>query len=87
MLCWVFRRGTATMTCEVDATAGPHFDVCVVPHWNVAASSIEQFDDPISAFERHADIARRLRESGWTVVNHVPTSHTGTRHAPTPLAA
>jgi hypothetical protein len=88
MLRWVFHRGTDTLTCEVDAARRHHFDVCVIPHWDLAASSIERFDDAITAFERHADIARRLREAGWTSVDHVvAVGARGPRRAPTPLAA
>ena len=88
MLRWVFHRGTDTLTCEVHAARRHRFDVCVIPHWDVAASSIERFDDAVSAFERHADIARRLREAGWTSVDHIV--RVGARrpcHTPTPLAA
>jgi hypothetical protein len=88
MLRGVFHRGTAALTCEIDAADRHHFDVCVVPHWDVASSLIEHFDDPISAFERHADIARRLREAGWTSADHVATPPTRSpRRAPAPLAA
>jgi len=88
MLRWVFHRGTDTLTCVVDAARRHHFDVGVIPHWDVAASSIERFDDAVSAFERHADIARRLREAGWTSVDHVVTvGARGPRRTPTPLAA
>jgi hypothetical protein len=72
MLRWIFRRHTEMLTCEVDATAGDRWDVCVVPHWNVAGAVIERFDAPISALERHAEIARRLREAGWSVIDRVP---------------
>jgi hypothetical protein len=88
MLRWVFHRGTDTLTCEIDAAGRHHFDVCVIPHWDVAASSIEQFDDAVSAFERHAAIARRLREGGWTSVDHVVrVGARPPRRMPTPLAA
>lgn len=88
MLRWVFHRDTDTLTCEVDAARRHRFDVCVIPHWDVAASSIERFDDAVSAFERHADIARRLREAGWTSVDHTVTVDArGPRCTPTQLAA
>jgi hypothetical protein len=88
MLRWVFHRGTDTLTCEIDAARRHHFDVCVIPHWDVAASSIEQFDSAASAFERHAEIARRLREAGWTSVDHViRVGAWRPRRTPTSLAA
>jgi hypothetical protein len=70
MVRWVFQRENETLTCEIDVTASNRYDVCVVPHWNVGASVIEQFDAPLSALWRHADIARRLRDTGWTVVDY-----------------
>jgi hypothetical protein len=87
MLRWLFRRGTATLTCEVDATRGHRFEVSVVPHWNVAASSIEQFDDLISALERHAEIANRLRQTGWTVADHMGTRRVRSGRVSMPIAA
>jgi hypothetical protein len=86
MLRWLFRRGAATLTCEVDATARHRFDVCIVPHWNVAASSIERFDTLIAALERHAEIANHLRQKGWTVADHRTTTPRP-RRASMPMAA
>ena len=71
MLRWVFRRDGATLTCEVD-TNGQGWEVFVVPHWNVGASTLERFPTPLAALERQAEIAYRLREAGWTVVDHAP---------------
>jgi hypothetical protein len=69
MLRWVFQRDSEMLTCEVDA-AGRRWEVCVVPHWDVASAVIERFDQPLSALERHAEIARRLRDAGWSVVDY-----------------
>ena len=69
MLRWVFQRENALLTCEIEATSANRYDVLVVPHWNVGAAVIEEFDAPLSALWRHADIARRLRDTGWTVVD------------------
>ncbi|MBI4265916.1 MAG: hypothetical protein HY657_16190 [Acidobacteria bacterium] len=82
---WVFRRGAETLTCEVDAT-GSRWEVCVVPHWDVAATVIERFKTPISALERHAEIAHALREVGWTLVDRAPVGSPQRPH-PQPLAA
>lgn len=65
VLRWVFRRENRAMTCEIDAKGNRAFDVCIVPHWDVSASSIERFDTAHAAFERHAELARRLGEIGW----------------------
>jgi hypothetical protein len=67
MLQWTFTRNGAALTCELDATAG-RYDVCVVPHWNVASAAIERFDAAVTALERHAELARYLRDTGWHLV-------------------
>ena len=85
MLRWVFCRNSETITCEVDAATDHHFEACLVPHWNVSASVVQPFDSLMSALWWHAEAARRLRESGWTLVDHVP-GHIAS-HAPVPLAA
>ena len=64
MLQWIFTRNGAALTCELDKTANG-YEVCVVPHWNVASAAIERFDAAIAAAERHAELARYLRDTGW----------------------
>jgi hypothetical protein len=67
---WVFHRGAETLTCAIEpAGDGRSFDVCVLPHWNMAAAAAERFDAAPGAFRRHAEIALQLREAGW-VVHH-----------------
>jgi hypothetical protein len=79
MLRWVFRREGATLTCEVDANR-QGWEIFVVPHWNVGASTIERFPTMLRALERQAEIAYELREAGWTVVDHAPVMRrSGTR--------
>lgn len=65
VLRWVFRRSNEAITCEIDAAGDHAFEVCIVPHWNVSAGTIERFDAAYRAFERHAELALRLREAGW----------------------
>jgi hypothetical protein len=64
MLQWIFTRNGAALTCELDATASG-YEVCVVPHWNVASAAIERFDASVTALERHAELAQYLRDTGW----------------------
>jgi hypothetical protein len=85
VLRWVFQRENDTITCEVDAAGANRYEVSVVPHWNIAAAFIEEFDAPLSALCRHADIARRLRDTGWNVVDY--TSFNGGDDAPARVAA
>jgi hypothetical protein len=65
VLRWVFRRREHAITCEIDAATDRTFEVCIVPHWDVSTSTIERFDAAHRAFERHAEVARRLRDAGW----------------------
>ena len=71
MLLWVLQSGANAITCELDARDDQSYEVCVVPHWDPSATVIERFQTPMLAVERHADIARRLRDNGWIVIDHV----------------
>ena len=63
---WVFLRGGHALTCTVEMTADrSSYDVCVFPHWNASLGTVERFVGPGRALQRHAEIASRLRESGW----------------------
>jgi hypothetical protein len=70
MLRWIFRRGTAALECGVEVDADRSFALRVTPLWAPAAAVVERFDDPLSALERHAELAGYLRESGWRVSEH-----------------
>jgi hypothetical protein len=66
MLRWVFHCGPDVLTCAVEAGGDrSSYDVCVLPHWNLSVATVEHFDAPASALQRHAEIASRLRQSGW----------------------
>jgi hypothetical protein len=66
ILRWVFHRGPDVLTCAVEAGADrSSYDVCVLPHWNLSVATVEHFDAAASALQRHAEIALRLRQSGW----------------------
>ena len=67
VLRWIFERNEMTLTCEVNATGGHRYDVCVIPHWDVSQGVVAKFHSPLAAFERHAEIARQLRAGGWMV--------------------
>ena len=72
LLRWVLQRdSTHAITCELDARANRCYEVCVLPHWDPASAMIERFEAPTPALLRHAEIASRLRENGWIVVDHV----------------
>ena len=77
MLRWVFQRGAVALTCAVEAAADrSSYEVCVFPHWNVSLGTVERFTAPGSALQRHAEIALRLRESGW-VAQYSATHESG----------
>lgn len=80
VLCWIFKRETQALTCELDMHADRSCDVVILPHWDVKASLTEHYGALPQALMRHAEIARRLRDSGWSVAEHVQPDHT-------PLAA
>ncbi len=70
LLRWVFHQGARTLTCGLIVNEDGGFDVCVMPHWNLDASTIESFDAAGPAFGRHAQIAMDLRGNGWTLADH-----------------
>jgi len=68
LLRWVFLKAGKVLSCEIRVNNAHSHDVCVVPHWDVAAAVVERSDNALSALERHAQIAASLRNSGWTLV-------------------
>jgi hypothetical protein len=74
----VFHRGADALTCAVEAASDrASFDLCILPHWNLAVATVEHFDAHSSALRRHAEIAARLREAGW-MAQYDATRPTGT---------
>jgi hypothetical protein len=72
VLLWVFRRDFDAITCGVDVSASGKCEVRTVPHWDASLALVEPFESPVDALHRHAEVARRLREIGWVVADHVP---------------
>jgi hypothetical protein len=74
MVRWVFRRDGFAITCEVYARHTRSYDVAFTPHWDPSGATIERFNRPLRALERHACIAQHLRDDGWVLVHHaIPT--------------
>jgi hypothetical protein len=73
LLRWVFHRGSADLTCEVDSHGSRGFDVQLLVGWSPVPSICEHFDNPIAALERHAELSQLLREEGWAVTEHTAT--------------
>ena len=65
------RFGFATaLTCQVDAFGDDSYELCILPHWDPSAALIERFNALTPALLRHAEVAGRLRENGWLVIDH-----------------
>ena len=66
VLRWTFRRDEDAIVCELglnnDHSA---YELRVNPPWNPSGPTVEQFDDAMSAFQRHAAIERLLVNEGW----------------------
>jgi hypothetical protein len=64
----MFERRDSALTAQVDVTPAGIYELRVVPHWDVSRAVVEPFVGPVDALQRHAEIARQLREVGWTRV-------------------
>ena len=58
------------MTLGVARTGAAGYSVVTVPHFNVRQGSVEIFNDLVSALQRHASIATRLRADGWSIASY-----------------
>jgi hypothetical protein len=47
--------------------------VVTVPHHNVRTGTVEIYKDLVSALQRHASIAARLRADGWQIASYTTT--------------
>jgi len=66
----VLQRDGEFLTCQLDAHVHQSaYDVCVVPHQDLNAASIEVVTTPARALQRHAEVAMRLRNDGWRITN------------------
>ena len=71
MLRWVLANGSAAIACEIDANPDRSFDLRVVPFSAPGSGFVEHFQTATSALERHADIARNLRDAGWRTTDRM----------------
>jgi hypothetical protein len=66
VLRWTFRRDEESVVCELGLNSDHSaYELRVNLPWNAAARTVEQFDDAMSAFQRHAAIERILVSEGW----------------------
>ena len=73
VILWVLRRDFDVITCGVDVNASGRCEVRTVPHRDPSLAVIEPFESAGEALQRHAEVAYRLRETGWVVAERVPT--------------
>ena len=70
MVRWQFRLRNRTLTCGVAKSGAAGFSVVTLPHNNVRRGTIEIYKDLVSALQRHAAIASRLRADGWSIASY-----------------
>jgi hypothetical protein len=58
----MFERRDSALTAQVDVTPSGMYELRVVPHWDVSRAVVEPFMGPGRCLQRHAEIARQLRE-------------------------
>jgi len=69
LLQWQFQRGSQSLTCAVSADADA-YTVMTLPHGDFDHGAMETFAEPRAALQRHAFIATRLRDTGWSVTSY-----------------
>jgi hypothetical protein len=71
MLRRMLRGHFDAITCQLDVRGTRAYEVCVLPHWNPSLTLIERYDSLAPALLRHAEVGRRLRGGGWSVIDHI----------------
>lgn len=64
---WTLGFDNDRLTCGVE-TDGHAFRLSLVPNGHDEAAVVETFPSSAAALRRHAELAARLREHGWTVL-------------------
>lgn len=65
---WTFRRDDETVICDLGLTPDESaYELRVQPPWNPTGTTVEVFDDAVSAFQRHGVIERILINEGWSL--------------------
>lgn len=70
---WQFRLRNRLLTCGISKTGAAGYSVVTVPHQNVRKGTVEIYKDLVSALQRHASIAARLRADGWSIALYTTT--------------
>lgn len=67
---WQFRLRDRLLTCGITKSDARGYSVVTVPHHNVRKGTVEIYQDFVSALQRHASIAARLRDEGWSIASY-----------------
>ena len=67
---WQFRLRNRLVTCGIMKSDAAGYSVVTVPHHNVRKGTVEIYKDLVSALQRHAAIAARLRADGWSIASY-----------------
>ena len=67
---WVLQRESRAITCQLDFRSRGSYELRAAALGSIVGS-IERFDTPTPALLRHAQLACRLRDAGWMVIDHV----------------
>ena len=69
ILHWIFQKGHRLVTCRVERDASaPFYTLALIPHADLEAGIVERFESGVRALQRHAVMAARLRQLGWTLI-------------------
>ena len=73
MVRWQFRLRNRLLTIGVAKSGASGYSVVTVPHFNVRKGSVEIYKDLVTALQRHAALASRLRADGWSIASYTTT--------------
>jgi len=73
MVRWQFRLRNRLLTIGVTSAGASGYSVVTIPHFNVRTATVEIYQDAMSALQRHASLASRLRADGWSIASYTTT--------------
>jgi hypothetical protein len=69
LLQWTFHRAGRFVTCQLTHD-GPAYRLSLFTHSSRSATYVASYTSGIAAMQRHAEIAKALRNSGWTLASY-----------------
>ena len=78
MLRWIFQKGHQLVTCRVDREVSA-YTLALIPHTQLEAALVERFESGVRALQRHALMAARLRQLGWTLIAYTGSTRSQNR--------